>query len=84
MYLKINGTNYHSIKLYRDKTLATITYTGESIMDVGELHNIEDLLRSTISNVNVLKYDKDIDISKIVDHTHIVISDRQENIYLVS
>lgn len=41
MYLKINGTNYHSIKRYRDKTLGTITYTGESIMDVGELHNIE-------------------------------------------
>lgn len=41
MYLKINGTNYHSIKRYRDKTLGTITYIGESIMDVGELHNIE-------------------------------------------
>ena len=41
MYLKINGINYHSIKRYRDKTLGTITYTGESIMDVGELHNIE-------------------------------------------
>lgn len=66
-------------------------YTGDNISDDGvislskeQLHNIEDLLRSTISNVNVLKYDKDIDISKIVDHTHIVISDRQENIYLVS
>lgn len=41
MYLKINGTNYHSIKRYRDKTLGTITYIGESIMDVGELNNIE-------------------------------------------
>lgn len=41
MYLKINGINYPSIKRYRDKTLGTITYTGENIMDVGELHNIE-------------------------------------------
>ena len=41
MYLIINGINYPSIKRYRDKTLDTITYTGESIMDVGELHNIE-------------------------------------------
>lgn len=41
MYLKINGINYPSIKRYRDKNFDTITYTGESIMDVGELNNIE-------------------------------------------
>ena len=44
----------------------------------------EDVLRQYITDVRVLKYDKDIDVSKIVDKTHIMISDETENIYLVS
>ena len=49
-----------------------------------QINRIEDLLRAHIVNVKVLKYDKDIDISKIVDKSHIMISDEKENIYLVS
>lgn len=44
----------------------------------------EDVIRQYITDVRVLKYDKDIDISKIVDKTHVMISDETENIYLVS
>ena len=49
-----------------------------------QIIRLEDLLRAYITDVKVLKYDKDIDISKIVSKTHIMISDETENIYLVS
>ena len=49
-----------------------------------QISRLEDLLRAYITDVKVLKYDKDIDISKIVSKTHIMISDETENIYLVS
>lgn len=88
-------TNNDFISAYRDMfNITQVDFdidTGDNMSDDGvitlskeQIHNIEDVLRCTISNVNVLKYDKDIDISKIVDHTHIVISDKKENIYLVS
>ena len=35
-------------------------------------------------DVKVLKYDKDIHVSKIVTNTHVMISDETENIYLIS
>ena len=44
----------------------------------------EDVIRQYITDVRVIKYDKDIDVSKIVDRTHVMISDETENIYLVS
>ena len=49
-----------------------------------QIIRLEDLRRAYITDVKVLKYDKDIDISKIVSKTHIMISDETENIYLVS
>lgn len=49
-----------------------------------QINRIEDILNCYITEVSALKYDKDIDISKIVEHTHIMISDVDENIYLVS
>lgn len=44
----------------------------------------EDLIRQYITDVKILKYDNDIDISKIVSHTHLVVSDKNDNIYIVA
>ena len=57
---------------------------GVITLNSKQIKRIEDILRCHIANVKVLKYDKDIDISKIVSKTHIMISDETENIYLVS
>ena len=57
---------------------------GAITLNSKQIKRIEDILRYHIANVKVLKYDKDIDVSKIVDKTHIMISDKTENIYLVS
>ena len=45
---------------------------------------IEDTIRKYISNIIVLEYAKDIDISKIVRYKHIVISDVTEKIYFIA
>lgn len=57
---------------------------GVITLNSKQISRLEDLLRAYITDVKVLKYDKDIDISKIVSKTHIMISDETENIYLVS
>ena len=57
---------------------------GVITLNSRQISRLEDLLRAYITDVKVLKYDKDIDISKIVSKTHIMISDETENIYLVS
>ena len=57
---------------------------GVITLNSKQINRLEDLLRAYITDVKVLKYDKDIDISKIVSKTHIMISDETENIYLVS
>lgn len=43
----------------------------------------ETYLGEYVKDVNILKYDKDIDLSKIVEHPHIVVSDPSDNIYLI-
>lgn len=49
-----------------------------------QIKRIEDLLRVYITDVNVLKYDKDIDVSEIVSHSHIMLSDKNGKIYLIT
>lgn len=64
---------------------------GNNISDDGviklnekQINRLEHILSCKMIDVKALKYDKDIDISKIVTTTHIMISDETENIYLIS
>ena len=57
---------------------------GEIILNNKQIKMIEDILRKYITDVHVIKYDKDIDISKIVTNTHLMISDKMGVIYLIS
>lgn len=64
---------------------------GDNVSDDGvvtlnkkQVKNIEDLLSSYISNIKVIKYDKDIDVSQIVSTTHMMISDSLGAIYLMT
>lgn len=49
-----------------------------------QIDRLEHKLLCSMMDVKVLKYDKDIDVSKIVTNTHVMISDETENIYLIS
>ena len=49
-----------------------------------QVDRLEHKLLCSMMYVKVLKYDKDIDVSKIVTNTHVMISDETENIYLIS
>ena len=60
------------------------TEDGEIILNNKQIKMIEDILRKYITDVHVIKYDKDIDISKIVTNTHLMISDKMGVIYLIS
>lgn len=60
------------------------TEDGEYVLNKKQTKMVEDLLRKYITNVHVIKYDKDIDVSKIVTNTHFMISDKLGEIYLIS
>lgn len=60
------------------------TEDGEINLNKKQIKMIEDILRKYITDVHVIKYDKDIDISKIVTNTHLMISDKMGIIYLIS
>lgn len=57
---------------------------GDVILNSKQKQRLEDMLRRYISNIRVIKYDKDIDISKIVNVQHVVVSDSENNIYLIA
>ena len=86
-----NNFMYHYRSLFNITQIDFLIETGNNTSEDGviqldeiQIRKIEDLLRNHITDVKVLKYDKDIDISKIVGNTHIMLSDKSENIYLVS
>ena len=54
------------------------------ILNEKQKQRLEDILRRYISNIKVIKYDKDIDISKIVNVQHVVVSDSENKIYLIA
>ena len=56
----------------------------EIVLNGKQKKYLEDLLKQYITDIKVLRYDKDIDISKIVQTTHIVVCDWNEKIYLIS
>lgn len=57
---------------------------GDIVLNEKQKQRLENMLRRYISNIIVIKYDKDIDISKIVNTQHIVVSDLENKIYLIA
>ena len=57
---------------------------GDIIINDKQKKCLENVLRRFISNIKVIKYDKDIDISKIVNTQHVVVSDSENQIYLIA
>ena len=57
---------------------------GDIILNTKQKQRLEDVLRRYISNIKVIKYDKDIDVSKIVNVQHVVVSDSENQIYLIA
>ena len=57
---------------------------GVITLNKKQIKRIEDILGQYITNVHAITYDKDIDISKIVTHSHIMLSDREGKIYLIT
>ena len=58
---------------------------GDIILNEKQKQRLEDMLRRYISkNIKVIKYDKDIDISKIVNVQHVVVCDSENQIYLIA
>jgi hypothetical protein len=57
---------------------------GDIILNPKQKNRLEDMLRRYIANIRVIKYDKDIDISKIVNVQHVVVCDSENQIYLIA
>ena len=57
---------------------------GNIILIKRNKRKLEDILREHIDNIRIIKYDKDIDVSKIVSYKHIMLSDKTGTIYLVA
>lgn len=62
----------------------SIDINGDIILNLKQKQRLEDILRRYISNIRVIKYDKDIDISKIVNVQHVVVCDSENKIYLIA
>lgn len=61
-----------------------VSEDGVIALNNKQIARLEKFIRSYITDVKVLKYDKDIDISKIVGNTHMMVSDSTDSIYLIS
>lgn len=57
---------------------------GDIVLNSKQKAKLENELRQYVSNVRVIKYDKDIDISNIVASPHVLISDADQIIYLIA
>lgn len=57
---------------------------GDIVLNSKQKQRLEDMLRRYVSNIKVIKYDKDIDISKIVNTQHVVVCDSENIIYLIA
>lgn len=57
---------------------------GNIILNEKQKKNIEDEIEKFINIKVVIKYDKDVDISKIVSFKHLMVSDVNEIIYLIA
>jgi hypothetical protein len=57
---------------------------GNIIFNKKQQTKFEDAIMKHITNVTILPYDKDIDVSKIVSYTHMIVSDSMNKIYLIA
>lgn len=57
---------------------------GDIIINSKQKNRLEDMLKRYIDNIRIIKYDKDIDISKIINVQHVVVSDSDNIIYLIA
>ena len=66
--------------------LGKVSYdkNGDLFLNPKQIKLLEDYLRRHISNVSVLEYAADIDISKIVTLEHIIVRDKNDKIYLIT
>lgn len=54
------------------------------ILNKKQHSRLEDILRKHIKDVKIIDYDYDLDIRQIVNYPHIMVSDLQEKIYLIT
>ena len=57
---------------------------GDIILNEKQTNALEDMLRKEIADVKIIPYDKDVDISKIVQYEHVMVSDQTNQIYLIA
>ena len=57
---------------------------GNIILNNKQVKFLEDMLQKHIDNINVIEYDKDINVKDIINYNHILISDSTEKIYLIT
>lgn len=57
---------------------------GDIILNNKQKTRLEDYLRMNITDVKVIKYGKDIDISKTIEVSHVIVSDISDNIYIIA
>ena len=57
---------------------------GDIILNNEQKMKFENEIRQYVTNIRVIKYDKDIDIANIVSSPHVLISDSDEIIYLIA
>lgn len=57
---------------------------GDLILNNKQREKLENELRKFIADIKVIKYDKDIDISRIVSRSHSMVSDSNGIIYLIA
>lgn len=57
---------------------------GDIILNDKQKKALEDVLRKHITDIKIIPYDKDVDISKIIQYEHVMISDLSNIIYLIA
>lgn len=57
---------------------------GDIILNSKQIKAVENIVRKYITDVKVIEYGYDVDISKIVRYSHIMVSDINEKIYLIA
>lgn len=57
---------------------------GDIILNNKQKTRLEDYLRMHITDIKVIKYGKDIDISKTIEVSHVIVSDTSDNIYIIA
>jgi hypothetical protein len=57
---------------------------GDIILNDKQKARLQDYLRMYITNIKVIKYGNDIDISKTIETSHVMVTDPSENIYIIT